>query len=724
MEMPLAIAHPGPGGAVAAHEPAVGMAGMVHAYRRRAPLFLSVLGACLGAAMLFTWLQTPRYTASATLMITPTRAEVGPAASVPTDAMSDANVDSQVELLKSGALAQAVVDKLDLAHDPAFVASLHPKGKLARRAPLGASLSRGDAVSEVGRRIAVRRVAQTLVLEVAYVSPDARLAARVANAYVDAYVAQSVGLKLTDSRTSNALLGAQLGTLRRQVETAETAVARYKSANNLLSVQGSTMAEQEISALDQQVAANRATAAEAAARLGTARRQMSRGSHGDDVGEALGSPVIQELRKQRAAASQKLADLQVRFGPKYPEVLSAQDQIADIDTQINAEIKRVISNLDAQNQVADRRVGSLEGSLGAARGSLTSGSSALVQLNELQRTADAVRTLYEGVLNRMKELQTEEATARPDARVAAYASIPERPSSPKIAINMLIGLLLGVGSAIGLVILRQEMDTGLSTMEDVEGRLGLPYLGALPTLRSSVQGNGSRSAADAIPQNATSALAEAFRGLAAALLHGAGRRPPFVLALTSALPKEGKTVAAVCLARMLAMTRLKVVLVDCDLRRPSLAATLRLPQRPGLIEVLQGEVALADALVADEKTGLQVLPLKSGRLASESPFDTPAMDALLADLRSRFDVVVLDTSPVLPVVEGRVLCQKADAVVLMVRWRRTPEKAARLAARLLAAVGVRIEGVALTRVDLKAQARTGYGDPGFYHSMFRSYYAS
>lgn len=723
MELPLAITPPNGGALQTIPEPAAaGVTGMVHAYRRRLPLFLSVLAACIALALLSTWLQTPRYTATASVVIAPTRSDIGSGsgANAAPEVESDANVDSQVEVLKAGSLAQAVVDRLGLTRDPAFAASLKPPGRFGHRRPIVAP-SRAEAVTAVAKGLSVRRVAQTLILEVAYASPDPAVARRIADGFADAYVAQSVDVKLQDSRAANTLLGAQLGNLRAQVETAETAVAAYKARYNLLSVQGSTMAEQEISTLDQQVAANRASEAEATARLQTARQQMSRGSHGDDVGEALGSPVIQELRKDRAAASQKLADLQVRFGPRYPDVMSAKDQIADLDNQINAEIKRVVSNLEAQKQVASRRVASIEGSLGEAQGTLGAGNSAVVKLNELQRTADAARTLYEGVLNRVKETQTLGATARADARVTSYAALPDRPSSPKPAINLVLGALLGMGLGIGAVILRQELDTGLSTLDDVEGRLRLPYFGALPTLGSSVRGSRSRSAHDVMAQNAGSSFAEAFRGLATALAYNSGRRSPFVVALTSALPKEGKTVASVCLARMMATMRMKVVLVDCDLRRPSVADTLRLSPRAGLLEVLDDKVTLDEALIHDPDSQLCVLPLKDV-FSTESPFGSDAMDRLLSELRERFDVVVLDTSPVLPVVESRVLCQKADAVVLLVRWRKTPQKAAMMAAHLLQSMGVRIEGAALTRVDLKVQGRSGYGDPTFYQSKFRSYY--
>ena len=701
----------------------------INIYRRQAPLFLAVAGTIFLLALAFTLIQTPRYTATSSVMVAPRKAEVGADNSTTTQAsdpvMADANVDSQVEVLKSGVLAADVVRRLDLTHDRAFLASLNPPSRIpfVPAAAPPARMSEAAVIDQLQKRLAIHRVAQTLVLDIAFSSPDPQLAARVANAYAEAFVDQSVTQKLDDSRQANRLLGGQLDHLRAQVEAAETAVAQYRAAHNLLAVQGSTIAEQEITSLDQQVAVDRAGAAEAAARLSTARSQMAHGSHGDDVGESLNSPVIQELRKQREEASTKLADLQVSFGDRYPPVMAVKQQIADIDHQIDAEIKRIISNLDAQNHVAQQRVDSLVGSVGAVRGQLAGASAAEVKLNELQRTADSERTLYEGVLNRVKETQTQAVTAEADARVTNYAVAPPKPSSPKLLINLLIGALLGAGAGIGVVILRQETDTGLRTLEDVEQRLHLRYFGALPTLKSSVRRPLTRSAADSIGKHASSSFAESFRGLAAALVNATGEGGPKVVALTSALPKEGKTTAAVCLARITAMAGLKVVLVDCDLRRPAVGYTCRLAPRVGLLEVLEGAASLDEALF-QESANLAILPTVERSRQEKSALASPEMNALLSELKSRYDLVLLDTSPILPAIESRLVSQKADAVVLMVRWSKTPHKAAAMAIHLLHDLGVHIAGVALTRVDLKAQARAGYGDPTFYYSRYKGYYAN
>ena len=537
-----------------------------------------------------------------------------------------------------------------------------------------------------------------------------------------------MGFKLQDSRSSNGLLASQLDKLRAQVEAAETAVSQYKVQHNLLSVAGSTMAEQEIVSLDQEVAANRASAAEAAARLGTARQQMARGSHGDDLGESLNSPVIQELRKERSEASGKLADLEVRFGSRFPDVVSTQQQIADIDRQIDAEIKRLISNLDAQNRVAAQRVGSLEGSVGSARGQLTTANTASVKLNDAD-TASAPPTpsapLYEGVLNRVKETQTQEATAEPDARVSNYAVTPPAPSSPKLAINLLIGVLLGTGAAIALVVLREETDTGLRTLEDVEQRLRVPYFGA-PADAEVVGPPAGLAQRHRLARPAR--LLQLRRGLpgsrgGAGKLHGSARTQDRGLHLG---PTQGRQDDRRRLSgpdhRHGGGLRWCWSTATCA--APPSPRPCRITPRTGLLEVLNGRSRLDDALITDEKTNLAILPLMAEVTSDRSPVTSPEMDRLLAELKSRFDLVLIDTSPVLPVIESRLLSQKADAVVMMVRWRKTPEKAASMAIHLLRELNVRIAGVALTRVDLKAQARSGYGDPTFYYSRYKGYYVS
>jgi succinoglycan biosynthesis transport protein ExoP len=196
-----------------------------------------------------------------------------------------------------------------------------------------------------------------------------------------------------------------------------------------------------------------------------------------------------------------------------------------------------------------------------------------------------------------------------------------------------------------------------------------------------------------------------------------------VIAITSALPGEGKTTTAACLAVTMAMTGESVIVVDCDLRRRALDGLFGFSSEKGLVEVLEGTATLEEAIVTDETTGLKLLPLSNRPPSGKDLFSSDAMDKLLDRLRKKFDMIVLDTAPILPVVDTRILARKADVVALLVRWRHTPTKAAQHAVELMNDAGVNLGGSALTQIDLKKQSKFGYGDAGYYYNSYKGYYS-
>jgi capsular exopolysaccharide synthesis family protein len=711
-----------------------GIFDLVKTYRRHVGLFLAVAGLVMLAAAALTFLQVPRYTATATLVIAPRPAQIGSDRTTPlSDPAADSSVDTQVELVKSPTLAAQVVERLQLDRPEGFrrltreptARDRLPLVPAAEQDPLpDAAARRTAAVERLSQSLDVRRTAQTFALALTFTHSDRALATQVVNAFAEVFVAQSLVAKREGTDSAATLLTGQLARARAEVEAADNALGRYKVANNLMSVQGSTMAEQQLSNLGEQVAQARAGEAEAAARLQTARRQLARGSSGDDLGEALNSPVIQQLRSQRATVSAQVADLSGQFGPRFPQLVAARRQLGDIDTQIQGEINRTVSNLEAQREVASRRASSLAGSAGAARSAVAGNNVASIQLGGLQLRSDTAHTNYAQLLSRVNEVNAQAATTQADARIASLAPLPTRPSSPNIPINLLVGALLAIAAGFGAVFLRQGTDRGIRTLEDVEGRLRLPYLAGLPTLTSSVRQLNGSDPVTALLEHRESAYAEGFRSLAASILQAAGSGSVRSIALTSALPNEGKTTAAIGLTRILALSGTKVVLVDADMRRPSVADALGLRPTAGLQHVLDGEATLDEALIIDTDSGASILPmLRTGR-ASTASLNNGTFDQLLEDLKARFDVVILDASPVLPVVDGRLVAKKADATVLLVRWRKTPDAAVEMAAHMLQALGVSMTGIALTRVDLQALARSGYGDPAQFMGTYSSYYGN
>ncbi len=722
-------------------KPALDLHRHIALFRRRLRLFLAVLITVFAAVMLVTLQLTPRYTSTSTVMIDTRTHKVVDIQQVMSGLGSDTGtIDSEVEILRSRSLAEKVVDQLDLVHDPEFNKRLKvghgpvsmisgllgrgPKGD-----PVGAE-ARSATIGSVMTRLKVARQGLTYVLNVSFQSESPKRAALIANTFAERYLTEQLDAKFDATRRANAWLSQRLQGLRQQVETAEHSVEMYKASNGLMGLGGpesTTITQQEISNLNTQLATARAQQAESDARLSTARQQLAKGSTGEDVGEALGSPVIQDLRKQRAAISGQLADMSARYGPKYPDVLKAQRQLADIDGQIQAEVKRLISNLDAQAQVSRQRTSSIAGSLGGSRASLGANNLASVKLAELQRNAESVRTLYQSFLDRFKQTSTDQGLEQSDARVVSAAVPAGKASFPNLLLSAVLGLILAIATAVGILFVMEALEAGLYTSEDVERTLNVPYMGATPQLSSVLDGLDKKSRvspARFVVEKPLSSFSEAFRALKTSLLASRIGEKVKVIAITSSLPNEGKTTTSICLARVLALGGAATLVIDCDLRRRTVNRLFAEEPKVGLLEVLNGSCTLDDAMLRDEETGAYFLPVSKSSFTPKDVFSTPAMDQLIAQARARFDIVLLDTAPVLPVADTRVIAPKADVVLFLAQWKRTPRKAIENALKQLQSVGAHVPGIALTQVDMKEQARSGYGDASYYYRAYRSYYHS
>jgi succinoglycan biosynthesis transport protein ExoP len=265
------------------------------------------------------------------------------------------------------------------------------------------------------------------------------------------------------------------------------------------------------------------------------------------------------------------------------------------------------------------------------------------------------------------------------------------------------------------------LDSSLTTAEDVEQRTGYRYLAGVPAL-ASIKGGRGVDPIESVGSRPSSAFAESFRNLRAALNYsfdGAAQ----VVAITSALPREGKTTTSICFARAVAQQGARVVLVDCDLRRRSLNMLIPSSHRgPNLVDVLAGEALYADALVRDEASGAMILPLGPSAGGSTDVLGGEAMTSLLSELRTQFDLIVLDTAPILPIADAVVLASKADAVVMVVQWRKTSEHAIRAALRMLPRGRVAVAGLVLNQIDMRKQAKFGLGDPASYYNQYKTYY--
>ncbi len=673
--------------------------------RRRLLLFVAVLALCVQVAVLANILLPEQYTATADVVLHPRAEPITPDDTTQSDQPARAeDVETEIAFLTSRDLMGRVFDRLGLARDAAFVARLKPSEGLTPR---------DAAITTLLDDLDVKRIGNAYALRITYTDPSAERSARVANALARAYTVARTAAQATDNTTAITVLQSRLEQLRQQAQRDFGALQRYRIANNLQSKSATALTEQEISTYNQQVAAARAEASQAASRLAAAQVQQQQGTSDSST-----SAVLTALRSQRAQISARLTDLAARYRDNYPDVVAARDQLADIDAQIGAEERRALSGLAAESYAAQEKLGSLTASLGRANGTLSANNAALIAMDDLERKAQASQTIYDGYLARYKEAVARAGAEQPRSEILSPALVPARPSTPNRLLNLVLGVLVGLMLGGGAAIVAESGFNGLTTGDDVERKLSLPYLGSLP-LSQSVKPHAP-TPHDTIRSHPGGPFAEAVRGLLTAARQ-AHEGKCQVLAVTSALPGEGKTTVALALAQVSRLAGKRTIVIDCDVVQPSLSRTFGPGSgKPGLREFLAGGLPLGQAAVPI-LDGVSLLPITSAFGKGERLMQDGRFAELLAALRDNFDLVVLDCPPILPIAETRELVTLADNVIMVTRWRRTSSGTVRAAIKKLPLQTIQDVGAMLNGVDMRKRVRFGGGDSDVFHKAYPAY---
>lgn len=694
-----------------------------------------------------TFQQTPVYTSTTRVLVDTREMNVVDMGSVLSGlAPNTAIIDTQVQVITSRELLGKVVDRLDLSERPEFNPSLRTPtmtGKLRRTfrnflrslSPSAESSGssgpptpeqleqrrRAIALGILQSKVAVSRIGPTYTIDISARSEDRRLAARIANTVADQYLVAQLDAKLDATRRANEWLDERLGDLKDEVNAREAAVADYQAASGLETAQGSRLIEQQIADLTAQRIIRESELAEAEARLSNVRAQLNSGVEVDAIAEVLGSATVQQLRGQLAEVRRNKADLQTRYGPRHPEVLRVNSEENDINQQIRAEVNRIVSNLESEAGIARQRIASLNRSISTARSRLSQGNRAEVRLRQLEREAEASRTLYEEFLARFKETNQQDSLAQADARIISEATSSSTPSSPKPMMNLVIATFLGGLIAGALALIAELLDNNLSSGEDVERIFRVPSVGAIPLLPNlNVFGRPKTSPADYLVENPLSAFAESIRNLRASIIFSDLDQAAKTVSISSSLPDEGKTSLVYCLGRMSAMSGARTLIVDGDFRRRQLTEAVGIEPKVGLIEHLFGEVSLEETIHVDEATGLEVVPLTDGRNTPRDVFGSRAFDRLIEELKGRYDLIVIDTGPLLLMAEARVLASKVDQVIVAAKWRSTGRQSVQQSLSILKEFNANVAGVVLTFVDMRRRRHHNYGNANY--KAYSKYY--
>jgi exopolysaccharide transport family protein len=705
------------------HDQPLDLKGLVDAFARRWRLFVAVALGCLLLAVTVSLILKPIYEAVADIRIDPTQKSAidldAAARGAPPD---QALVDSEVKIIQSPDVAGEVVKALNLLDDPEFNPTLKhglsPFGGQSHAPALQLTVDR------LLKKLDVSRLGSTYIVAVRFRSPDANKATRIANAFAHEYLLQSVRSKVDAAGEQSAWLNERLNAAGQAAQKADAALAEYRAANGITTgATGSTVTDQQIATLTTELAGAEGAAAAAKSTYQAAKAQVA-DNNIDTISSVLNSATIVELRKEHAELLRNQADVNSRYGPKHPETIKVTQQVLGIEAQMREESQRIVAGLESDARAAEAKAASLRQNLSALKGQAGANSQANVVADSLQRDADAKKTIFNQLAASAQQSNQQQHLSEASAQVVAQASEPTHPAFPNKPLFAALGAALGLILGAAAVFVAEILDAGVRTVDDVEQQLGLNYIAStqLLTPRELTVDGAEVRPWDYVVSRPMSGYAEAMRNTRSAIMLSDLDRKQKVVAITSALPSEGKTVCSVSLARVMAMSGEKVILVDCDLRRNALEGLLATPPEAGLIEVLTGEAKLDDVIVPDSVKGLDLLPLHKAAFTPRDLFGANSMVELLAELRERYDHVVLDGPPVLAVSDARTLAKLADAVLLIAHWNRTPRYAIQAAVARLQRDQARIAGLLLTMVDKRARASMGAGDPGYYYGQYHKYY--
>ncbi|MEM7267632.1 MAG: polysaccharide biosynthesis tyrosine autokinase [Pseudomonadota bacterium] len=690
-----------------------------------------------GLAALFSSMIPPSFDAEAQILLDTRDRRLAPFEQVVGDlAVDNAVVASEIAVLRSRRLLAAVVDRLSLNKDPEFaetspglVARLHDHALsllpvLSEWLPSppnqDASDPRATAIARLSAALTTAQKGRSYVIAVKARSTDPDKAALIANTVADTYVADQLDAKARETRRAADWLAARISDLKTQTADADNAVENFRASQSVGEGQGSAVTDQQLAEINTQLVTASAERAAAEARYEQIQRLINQKGE-SAAADVLSSPLILTLRQQRSEVRRREAELATRYGSKHPKMINVRAELRDIAGGIAAEIRKRVSSLANDAEVARTREATLVAALADVEDRSSDLSRASVGLRQLEREAAASRKIYEDVLARYKETVESGEIQQADARVISAAAAPSQPAAPKKGLIGGLATLTGLMLGFGLVFLGELTANTFRTAGEAEQALGLTVLAKIPRFRPARRRSRLLETLGSQPN---SALAEGVRSLRNAMLLSRVDAPPRVVMVTSAAPGEGKSSACLALAFLSAQMGRRAVVVECDIRRPSLGQAIGgVDDAADLFDVLSGEADLTEALrpLSGDRAAALVVNKRAPQAADI--LSSQRFRDLVSDLSSRFDLVLLDTPPALAVADAIAVSDAAEATLLLARWDHTPRQAVTECVKRLREAGAPPVGLVLTMVDPKREAAYEYGGYRRGAPNYASYYA-
>jgi capsular exopolysaccharide synthesis family protein len=670
-------------------------------------------GVALGAlaGILFTALMTRQYSSTARLEITRETARVVDIDSVQRDtSIGDQEFyQTQYGLLQTKALSERVVRALGLEDNLAAIKMFgHEELLKGGQAAMLNPAKRAERIEIMGKallaHVGIAPVRGSRLVDVTAVTPDPALSQRIAQSWSSAFIETNLERRYEASDYARRFLENRLEEMRTKLEESERKAVGFAASQGIILLPTPATKDGNAAGGDRSLVSDDLVALNNALAIATAERvnaQSRLGRRPDASSGALENDAISRLREQRAQAQSEYAKMMEQFEPSYPPAQALQAQIRSLDSALRGEEARIGISVRQDYDAAVERERMLQGRVNGLKGNLTDLRRRSIQYNIYQRDADTNRELYNALLQRYKEIGVAGGVEKNNVSIADAPKLPDHPSSPNLAVNLLLAMFAGGLAGAGLAAGLDQIDEGIADPSETEAKLGHPLLGTIPKVKG-------KTPIEAF-EDPRSPLIEAYLAIQATLELSTARGTPRSVAVTSTRPREGKSITALALARSLARAHRKVVLVDADMRSPSVHSLFGIENRgPGVSNFLAGSDDIGPMLRDSPQEGLSVMTAGPHPPNAADLLTGPRFGELIERLQERFDHVIVDSPPVIGLADAPLVAASAEAVIYVVEARAIQAGVARRALQRLETAQANIVGIALSKFEPR-HAHLGYG---------------
>jgi len=714
---------------------------------------LTVFAVIFVSVTIFTFTATPIYRATARLIIEkddPKVVSIQEVMSVDSSGLD--YYQTQYKIIESRSVAREVIRRLKLNENEEFV----PKPKDTFLANIRQSIA--DGVTFVGSllktekpqkptdpkaeiedesplvtafigRVKVAPIRNSRLVDIGFEAKDPALSAKIANTLSRSYIDLNLETKLKATQDAMAWLNSRIEDERKKVDQAEQALLRYKEKHNIItdfSKDVETVTAQKLAALNSQVIDAEVRRVEAETRYRQAVELERTPEMLDSIPEVLNNELVRQIKTMEVELQKKQSELSKKYGANHPQLVAIRNEQETLQARKAEEVKRVVNSLFNGFKVAQAREQSLKASLNRQKGESFTLNEKAIDYSVLKREAESTKEMYDLVIKRFKETSMTENIRTGNIRVVDVAEIPRSPISPKKTQNMLLGLIVGLALGIGLAFFLEYLDNTVKTPDDIKERLKIPYLGPVPLLAMAAPDNlvgkpGNPGTRERKPEedlivinSPKSTASESYRGLRTSILFSAADAPPRTILVTSAAPFEGKTITSANIAVAMAQAGNKILLIDCDMRRPRMHRVFNVPRDRGLSNILAGTCGIDDAIIHTTIPGVDIIPSGPVPPNPSEMLGSQSMFKIIEILRGQYDRIIIDSPPITAVTDSVIISRWVDGVLLVVRVGETHREIIKNGIGLLQSANAHILGAILNGVDM--------GRDSYYYYQYYYYY--